>query len=615
MIPSTRNPVKKHPEGRLEVVLDDNHSAVLDDTPEIRRMLSVYKFHLHFKPSGEAAAMTNIPISEPLPGHLQSRNSVNLHSLLSGAVSPDVVWHKNGNSLDCTVANMEIVSLSDYRLRKSAQKLLSHPVPRNTVQLGEGGCIQVVLDDTHSALLDDTPANHSLLGACKFTLTCKPNGDLAAVTYLPQSYPMPAHLKARNNVHLHSLIVQAAAPKVVWHINGNTLDCRMSNLEVIDVSELRYRRSGKPRPDPASVRPRSIRLPGQPPRLRTRKPVSALGAEEFQNRVLARDNGTIQIELTQGKSALLDDTQQVQAILREYLFAAHRSGGSEVYCATTNIPAGKPWPEGNFDLHILLLSPPTGARITHLDGDRLNYRLSNLELIPLWSPPLGLAPAHPPGAEIQCSSMPAFERGRLYHQTKNAILFCHDGIIGVDLGTNPETEGRYIMKVDDTPEMWATLMAHHVHLTPSRYASISDALFHHIVQPRSSGMVIDHINRDRLDNRKANLRLACFRTNAINRSVMKNNTSGVPGVGRMETGHSKGWIAVWETLEMGTSTRYFSDARYGGSDRAKEMAVLYRSYIIHTLPHYQEAYMVDPLPTTDAPPQDLSVEGEDLLAI
>lgn len=45
-----------------------------------------------------------------------------------------------------------------------------------------------------------------------------------------------------------------------------------------------------------------------------------------------------------------------------------------------------------------------------------------------------------------------------------------------------------------------------------------------------SGKYCDHINRNTLDNRKANLRHSTIQQNNFNKSLFKNNTSGIIGV-------------------------------------------------------------------------------------
>ncbi len=53
---------------------------------------------------------------------------------------------------------------------------------------------------------------------------------------------------------------------------------------------------------------------------------------------------------------------------------------------------------------------------------------------------------------------------------------------------------------------------------------------HHVVLPRRSGYVNDHINRIRLDNRKSNLRYCTSLENSRNTNVRKDSTTGLKGV-------------------------------------------------------------------------------------
>jgi hypothetical protein len=60
----------------------------------------------------------------------------------------------------------------------------------------------------------------------------------------------------------------------------------------------------------------------------------------------------------------------------------------------------------------------------------------------------------------------------------------------------------------------------------------------------NDGKVVDHINRERIDNRKSNLRLVSVQENAFNTSKSNKNKSGVVGVFyRERKGKKPKWIA------------------------------------------------------------------------
>ena len=66
-------------------------------------------------------------------------------------------------------------------------------------------------------------------------------------------------------------------------------------------------------------------------------------------------------------------------------------------------------------------------------------------------------------------------------------------------------------------------------------------LMHRIIMNAPEGMCVDHINRDKLDNRRSNLRLATRAENLWNAGMSAANTSGYRGVYWLE--RRKCWLA------------------------------------------------------------------------
>ena len=77
--------------------------------------------------------------------------------------------------------------------------------------------------------------------------------------------------------------------------------------------------------------------------------------------------------------------------------------------------------------------------------------------------------------------------------------------------------------------------------------------FHIEVLGKKNGMVIDHIDRNPLNNKKDNLRFVEQRVNSINCGIYKNNTSGIKGVKRRsDTGKWSANIMVkYKNISLG----------------------------------------------------------------
>ena len=68
-------------------------------------------------------------------------------------------------------------------------------------------------------------------------------------------------------------------------------------------------------------------------------------------------------------------------------------------------------------------------------------------------------------------------------------------------------------------------------------------LMHRLLSKAPDGMDVDHINGDKLDNRKSNLRVCTQSQNMMNRGLQKNNKSGFKGVSR-HSQSGKWWARI-----------------------------------------------------------------------
>jgi hypothetical protein len=78
-----------------------------------------------------------------------------------------------------------------------------------------------------------------------------------------------------------------------------------------------------------------------------------------------------------------------------------------------------------------------------------------------------------------------------------------------------------------------------------REARPSGKRLHQLIMGKApDGLTVDHINRDRLDNRRSNLRWASWTGQMINRGVRKDSGSGVTGVRALPAGRWEAYINV-----------------------------------------------------------------------
>ena len=98
-------------------------------------------------------------------------------------------------------------------------------------------------------------------------------------------------------------------------------------------------------------------------------------------------------------------------------------------------------------------------------------------------------------------------------------------------------------------------------------------MLHKLLLDYPEDRVVDHINRNRLDNRRCNLRIVTFSENSKNCNIHKNNTSTVSGVNyrkdngqwvvRIGDNNDRVYLGQYSSFEEAVKIRYAAEDKYG----------------------------------------------------
>ncbi len=113
------------------------------------------------------------------------------------------------------------------------------------------------------------------------------------------------------------------------------------------------------------------------------------------------------------------------------------------------------------------------------------------------------------------------------------------------------------------------------HLTHFGYAIYKEIRMHRLIMNTPKGMDTDHVNENKLDNRKVNLRICTRSQNMANDGLKKNNTVGFKGVGFIKIRNlKKPWRAYLMINKKHIHLGYF-ETKIDGAKAYNEAALKY----------------------------------------
>ena len=152
----------------------------------------------------------------------------------------------------------------------------------------------------------------------------------------------------------------------------------------------------------------------------------------------------------------------------------------------------------------------------------------------------------------------------------------------VEMIIESKVYGTIIVKIDnDDLEKCSKLTWHYAKNKDSKYIQTRVKgkmikLHRYIMNIDNSNLLVDHINRDTLDNRKSNLRICTYQQNSFNKSIRIDNTSGITGISFHNI--NKKWRAKIKYNNLTIHLGYFEDINEALINRRVAEEILFGEY-------------------------------------